>query len=84
MPAWQLPTFSGYTVDLRLGQFRKAEPGKPLEFIDFDSHRGVRLLARWGREEPDQVAATVEHYRALGVPLKIEWLILAGVVNRRL
>ena len=84
MPAWQLPTFRGYTVDLRLGQFRKVEPGKGLDCIDFASRRGASLLARWGREEPDQVAATVEHYRALGVPLKIEWLILAGLVDPRL
>ena len=84
MPAWQLPTFRGYTVDLRLGEFRKVEPGIGLECIDFDSRRGARLLVRWGREDRDQVAATVEHYRAQGVPLTVEWLILAGLFDQRL
>src|SRR5712692_198078 len=39
-----LPTFKGYTIDFRLRQFRKAEYGKALEFIDFDSEEGQRLL----------------------------------------
>lgn len=40
----QLKTFNGYTVDLRLQQFRKAEYGKRLECIDFTSPKGQVML----------------------------------------
>ena len=40
----QLPTFKGFTVDLRLKEFRKAEYGKALEFIPFDSEKGQKLI----------------------------------------
>lgn len=39
-----LPTFKGYTVDLRLKEFRKAESDQRLEFIPFDSVEGELLL----------------------------------------
>ncbi len=42
-----LPTYKGYTVDFRLRQFRKADYGKPLVFIDFESPRGQRLLSEY-------------------------------------
>jgi hypothetical protein len=40
-----LPTYKGYTVDERLHEFRKAIYGKSLEFINFDSRKGKKLLA---------------------------------------
>jgi hypothetical protein len=40
----ELETFKGYTVDHRLKEFRKAEAGKTLEFIPFDSKKGQELL----------------------------------------
>ena len=40
----KLPTFKGYTVDPRLKQFRRAEYGKALEFIEFDTLEGWELL----------------------------------------
>jgi hypothetical protein len=40
----QLPTFKGYTVDVRTRQFRKAELGQPLEFVDFTSEKGMDLI----------------------------------------
>lgn len=40
----ELPKFKGYTVDERLKEFRKAEYGKTLEFIPFDSPKGQKLL----------------------------------------
>lgn len=42
---YQLPTFSGYTVDMRLQEFRKAEYGKKLEIIPFNSPDGKKLFA---------------------------------------
>lgn len=39
-----LPTFNGYTVDLRLKEFRRAIPDVTLDFIPFDSPKGERLL----------------------------------------
>lgn len=40
-----LPTFNGYTVDMRLKEFRRAIPDVTLEFIPFDSPDGQKLLA---------------------------------------
>ncbi len=44
-----LPVFKGYTVDVRLRQFRKVAPGHRhrwpgIEFVDFESPKGQRLL----------------------------------------
>jgi hypothetical protein len=39
-----LPTFKGYTVDMRLRQFRRAIPDVTLEFIPFNSPKGEKLL----------------------------------------
>ena len=44
MNATILPTFKGYTVDMRLRQFRLAVYPEKLEFIPFDSPDGQRLL----------------------------------------
>ena len=39
-----LPTFKGYTVDMRLKEFRRAIPDVTLEFIPFNSPEGNKLL----------------------------------------
>ncbi len=39
-----LPTYKGYTVDMRLKEFRKAVWGKEIEFIPFDSVKGQKLI----------------------------------------
>jgi len=43
---FELPTFNGYTIDIKLKQFRKVEHGEnpQIEFIDFDSEKGQELL----------------------------------------
>lgn len=46
----KLPTFRGYTVDNKLGQFRKAETGELPEFIEFKSERGQELLKQLRQE----------------------------------
>jgi len=40
-----LPTFNGFTVDMRLKEFRKAIPDVALEFVPFNSPKGEKLLA---------------------------------------
>lgn len=42
-----LPIFKGYTVDVRLRQFRKASPQEGMEFIDFASPQGDDLLEEY-------------------------------------
>ena len=42
-----LPVFKDYTVDVRLRQFRKANPVKRLEFVDFSSPEGDDLLEEY-------------------------------------
>ncbi|MBD3180726.1 hypothetical protein GF312_00435 [Candidatus Poribacteria bacterium] len=42
-----LPTFKGYTVDTRLHQFRKVNPDTSIEFIDFGSEEGDKLLCEY-------------------------------------
>jgi hypothetical protein len=44
--SYQLPTFKGYTVDMRLREFRKANFGEEIEFVPFDSLEGKELLGR--------------------------------------
>ena len=44
--SYQLPTFKGYTVDMRLREFRKANFGEKIEFVPFDSPEGKELLGR--------------------------------------
>ena len=46
----KLKTFKGYTVDLRLLQFRKVPFGKLPEFLDFDTPKGKKLLAQMHEE----------------------------------
>jgi len=41
-----LKEFQGYTVDLRLQQFRKAKFGEELVFIEFDSDEGQEILRK--------------------------------------
>jgi len=41
---FQLPVFNGYTVDKRLRQFRKIGRDMGIEFIEFDSNKGLQLL----------------------------------------
>lgn len=47
----KLPEFQGYTVDFRLGEFRKVVYGKSIEFISFESARGKKLLRKMERRE---------------------------------
>ena len=44
MSATILPIFKGYTVDIRLKEFRRAIPEVTLEFISFNSPEGEKLL----------------------------------------
>jgi len=48
-----LPIHRGYTVDIKLQQFRKAIPHHTLEFIPFDSIKGEALLNSIEEERPD-------------------------------
>jgi len=44
----KLPDFKGYTIDFRLRQFRKVSLEEfKLEFIDFDSKKGINLLTEY-------------------------------------
>jgi len=42
-----LPTFKGYTVDVKLKQFRKIGAGFRINFIDFNSQKGDQLLTEY-------------------------------------
>ena len=43
----ELPAFKGYTVDIRLKQFRKMTFGQMPEFIEFDSPKGKPILEEY-------------------------------------
>lgn len=45
----RLPEFNGYTVDFRLREFRKVEYGKRIEFISFESEKGMKLMQKMER-----------------------------------
>lgn len=44
MGVYILPTFKGYTVDMRLREFRRAIPEVVFEIIPFNSPQGKELL----------------------------------------
>lgn len=39
-----LPTYNGYTVDVRLREFRRVTPEQGIEFIPFSSREGEKLI----------------------------------------
>lgn len=41
---FELPIFRGFTVDPRLKEFRKADRSKGIEFVPFNSPKGLELL----------------------------------------
>ena len=43
----ELPVFKGYTVDIRLGEFRKADPKTGIEILKFASPQGDDLLEEY-------------------------------------
>ncbi len=49
-----LPVFKGYTVDLRLQEFRKIEPNKLPEFVPLLSEKGARLFKEFRLTEEGQ------------------------------
>jgi hypothetical protein len=54
-----LPTFKGYTVDVRLKQFRKIKQGQKIRFIEFDSPEGDKLLSKYVKTLDRQSAKKV-------------------------
>lgn len=60
-----LPVFKGYTVDMRLQEFRKIEMDKLPEFIPFTSDKGARLFWEFrhteeGRKELNRFLGRVD------------------------
>jgi len=43
----ELATYKGYTIDFRLGEFRKLIYGKRYEFIPFHTRKGSKLLGEY-------------------------------------
>ena len=54
----QLPIYNGWTVDLRLKQFRRILPDG-IEFVDFDSAHGDVLLFNYLNSLPDNEAELI-------------------------
>ncbi len=50
----RLPTFHGYTIDVRLKEFRKAEWDRLPEFIAFESEVGRKILSEM-EDRPEAV-----------------------------
>ncbi|MDD5368952.1 MAG: hypothetical protein PHQ40_07705 [Anaerolineaceae bacterium] len=55
-----LPTYKGYTVDVRLQEFRRAIYGQTLEFIAFNSPKGRKLLDEISRMAPELLNVVFE------------------------
>ncbi len=55
-----LPTIKGYTVDLRLREFRRAIPDVTLEFIPFNSAKGEKLLTELKAFAQEIISVEVE------------------------
>jgi len=55
-----LPVFKGYTVDLRLQEFRKIESNKLPEFVPLLSDKGPRLFYEFKQTKEGQ--KELDHY----------------------
>jgi len=55
-----LPIFKGYTVDLRLQEFRKIESNKLPEFVPLLSDKGARLF--WEFKQTGIGQKELDHY----------------------
>jgi len=42
-----LPVFKGYTIDVRLKQIRRVYKSGRIDFIEFDSEQGDKILVRY-------------------------------------
>ena len=70
----RLPTFQGYTIDVRLKEFRKVEWDRLPEFIAFESEVGRKILAEmenrpeavrtYQDESPYEILRQVRHASA--------------------
>ena len=79
----ELQTFKGYTVDYRLKEFRKAEHGKTLEFIPFDSPKGQELLKLMQLPYYPLVAAPQTFSKFYGTKFPLGQLVMtAGVAAK--
>ena len=56
----KLKTFNGYTVDLRLQEFRKVPYDDLPEFIAFTSTKGQKLLAQMHEEAMQQARTNLD------------------------
>jgi hypothetical protein len=62
-----LPVFKGYTVDMRLQEFRKVPPNDLPEFVPFLSDKGAKLFYEFrqteeGRKELNRFLGRSEDY----------------------
>lgn len=57
-----LPQFEGYTVDLRLRQFRKITKTK-MEFVDFYSVKGGKMVSRYINFLNDQLERIAQYQK---------------------
>lgn len=65
--AVRLPIIGGYTIDLRLGQFRRVDHKKPsIDFIDFNSEEGNKVFEKIAksidRNNKEQVKLMIDIY----------------------
>ena len=49
----KLPVYNGYTIDLRLKEFRRVIPYKIIEFIPFDTEQGKALFELIKKRKPE-------------------------------
>ncbi len=59
----ELPQFEGYTVDLRLRQFRKITKTR-IEFIDFCSVKGEKIRSRYINFLNDQLDRIAQYQKS--------------------
>lgn len=50
----KLPTFKGYTIDMRLQEFRKVPRTRIPEFLPFLSQKGIMLFSEYAKTKKGQ------------------------------
>ena len=58
----KLPIYNGWTIDIRLKQFRKLNDQTGLDFVHFDSEEGKEIFKEYAQSRHDELCEEANDY----------------------